>query len=427
MIGPGRRRARLTLALLALALAAAAHGWFDVRQRARLDRGLRHHHTDLAVYLAAARAVEDGGDPYRAESPRGWRYVYPPLLAILVRPLLRLDVPDAALVFYALSVLALALSVVWIARAVGPPPGGRAAALATLAASPFLLQTLQRGQVTILLLATVAGALALLLRRRDALAGVVLALGGALRLTPFLVAGMVAIGGLRAVRSRGASDALRFPLGLLGGTLLWFVAVPGVLLGPRRAIETTSLWLSRTQEVFGAEPGEAVPLDAVDEFSFKNQGVRRVVAAWTGRERAGPERLAGVDLAAAAVALATLAAAVLLSLRAGRDRADPRWRVVYAIGAFLPVFVTRYAWPTHFVLVVPLLAEATLRRGETPARVAILAFVGGTALFYAGHLAALRALPEAGVLLVGSGVAALAMAATTRRARADPVNPPRSA
>ncbi|HVG94578.1 MAG TPA: hypothetical protein VND21_09030, partial [Planctomycetota bacterium] len=95
------------LLLVLLAAAALVFGLRDVRQRARLDRGLSHHRTDFTVYTAASEAVWSGEDPYEARSPRGWRYVYPPLLAILFRPLLELPVEDAAFLWYLLSVGAL--------------------------------------------------------------------------------------------------------------------------------------------------------------------------------------------------------------------------------------------------------------------------------------------------------------------------------
>lgn len=66
------------IVVAALLVAAVAFGWFDVRERARLDRGLKRHRTDFTVYTAAAEALEAGRDPYDARSPRGWRYVYPP-------------------------------------------------------------------------------------------------------------------------------------------------------------------------------------------------------------------------------------------------------------------------------------------------------------------------------------------------------------
>src|SRR5262249_5086991 len=154
--------------------------------RARLDRGTRAHHTDFTVYTAASEALYAGGDPYDARSPRGWRYVYPPLLAIAMRPLLFLDVPDAAFVWYLVSVVALVAGIACVALSIGVPHGRRAAAIGLLLAAPFFVQSLQRGQVTVVLLALQTGAVLALVRGRDVLAGFLLAVGVALRLTPLL-------------------------------------------------------------------------------------------------------------------------------------------------------------------------------------------------------------------------------------------------
>ena len=67
--------ATLRVGAVVAVLAIAAFGWFDVRQRARTDRGTSAHRTDLTVYTAAAEALATGHDPYDARSPRGWRSV----------------------------------------------------------------------------------------------------------------------------------------------------------------------------------------------------------------------------------------------------------------------------------------------------------------------------------------------------------------
>jgi hypothetical protein len=387
---------------LAVVLAAAAFGLLDVRQRARLDRGLSRHHTDVTVYLAAARAMRDGDDPYEARGPRGWRYVYPPLLALLLEPLVGLEAPDAALVVYALSVLAGFGAWRWIRSAVGPPGGTRAALWAFVVASPFLVQTLQRGQVTIFLLAAQAGALVLLRRGRDVVAGIVLGLATALRLTPLLAAGMVVLGG----------RSLRFPLGLAAGLAIGFAVLPVAVLGPERALDVTTSWARTTAEVFGGAPGKESDLsrDAIDEFSYKNQSVRRVSSAWLlGSEDDGaaptPPEMRGPDLVALGVGIAALLLGAGLGLGGPRDRGSARFRRVFSLGALLPVFVTRYAWPIHYVLAVPFLAECRGGEERPWRRGAFLVFAAAVVLFCLGHLPALRVLPRYGVLLLGTAAA----------------------
>ena len=417
-----------TLALVA----AAVFGWFDVRNRARLDRGLSRHRTDFTVYTAASEALFAGTDPYEAKSPRGWRYVYPPFLAIVVQPLTHLSVPDAALVWYAISIAALGGALLLLLHAIGPPTAVRAVLYASLLCSGFLVQTLQRGQVTILLLALQVAALALLIRRRDVLAGLCLAVGVALRLTPLLPAGMVGLAVLARARREGLAATLRFPAGLLAGLLLTFVVLPVGVLGPARAREVTERWVASSRAVYADGPGHLADLKRdydVNEWSFKNQGVRRVagtVTAWlTGTpidEDGQPSlgaRLALVDGLALAVAGLVVLLAIVLALRSMADPTSVSFRRAYAVGLLLPFFVTRYAWPIHAVLALPFLAECLAggRRGWAPASAAVAG--AAIALFYAAHAPALHVLGDAGVLLVGLA-AALALALARRDPKPSP-------
>jgi len=406
---------------VALVVAVAAFGWFDVRNRARVDRGPKFHRTDLTVYLAAAGALADGGDPYDAKSPRGWRYVYPPLLAIVARPLTRLAVPDAALVVYAVSVGALALAAWALARRMGTR-GPWAVGLGMLACAPFVVQTLQRGQVTLVLLAVQGLGFVAWARGRAVTAGAWLALGVGLRLTPLLPAAMVGLACL--VRGlRGDRAAWRFPVGFVAGLVAVFVVVPGVALGPARAWEVTTRWFEVGRDVYVAEPGALADLGrdyAINEWSFKNQGVRRVAGTTlarlegrpfdvAGRPDLGPDEAVADRVAWAAAALAGVVA-IVLALRRMGDPTSPAARAAYAVGMALPAFGTRYCYPVHLVVLVPLLAEVARALPHPRARVAAAVWVGGLAAFYAGHVASgVRFAAEHGVLLLAL-VAVIAIA-----------------
>src|SRR5205085_1501093 len=200
--------------------------------------------------------------------------------------------------------------------------GSSAAGFACLLCAPFLVQTLQRGQVTILLLATQAVATVLLLRGRDVAAGVVLALGVAIRLTPLLPAGMAAVACLRRLLAGDRRRALAFPAGLAVGLALFFGAVPAAALGVERAQDVTRRWIETTREVYAA-PGELADFAegwGIREWTFKNQGVRRVVGtvaaevSGAGVDADGTPRLdlAGVDAASFGVAAAVVAGAAAL-------------------------------------------------------------------------------------------------------------------
>jgi hypothetical protein len=68
--------------------------------------------TDYTVYVAAGQAVLDQRDIYLAENARGWRYVYPPPVAIAFVPLAQMPLWAGALIWYVLTVAAIGASVV---------------------------------------------------------------------------------------------------------------------------------------------------------------------------------------------------------------------------------------------------------------------------------------------------------------------------
>jgi hypothetical protein len=249
--------------------------------------------------------------------------------------------------------------------------------------------------VTVLLLALQLGALHAMTGRRWAVAGVLLAAGTALRLTPALPAAALGLGLL------AARDGFpRYAGGFLAGCLLFFVAVPVLSLGPARATEVTTRWMSRTLDVFAGTPGEQESLDGINEYRFKNQAPRRVFATWAGWatgatfEKEKPALGAGTERAVDFLAYAVAGACALLALGVGWTRlreADP---AAFALVMLLPLFMTRYAWPTHYVVAVPAVAFAP-PRGR-------IVFAAATAAFYAAHAGPLEPLGAAGPLLLGA-------------------------
>src|SRR5687767_9332774 len=161
----------------AVVVAVLVYGWVDARQRACLDRGLKRHRTDFTVYQSAARALAAGEDPYAAESPRGYRYVYPPFLAVLLMPVADWAPEDAAYAFFVVSAAALATAAAALARFPHPSGravGARAVLVGLLVCAPFLHPSFQRSQATVLLVALGTGALCALVRGRALLAGFLL-------------------------------------------------------------------------------------------------------------------------------------------------------------------------------------------------------------------------------------------------------------
>jgi hypothetical protein len=114
---PSRRNVRLaawvTLALLT-----------TVSLRDLLDWMSRPEGNDLSAYLAAARALVTGGDPYAVPLPQGFNK-YPLTIATLLAPLTWLPVAVAQFGWFVLNVAALVGALATLDRLWVPEPGAR--------------------------------------------------------------------------------------------------------------------------------------------------------------------------------------------------------------------------------------------------------------------------------------------------------------
>ncbi len=394
------------LVLLALVLAAAAYFHFDIGRRASLERGPKYHRTDFTVYQYAARALNAGDDPYEARNPRGYRYVYPPLLSVLLMPVAEWEPQHAALVFFVLSLLALLGALLALYKmADGYRPAIVAAAIVCLG---FAHQGFQRGQVTHILLYIQVAALALLLGRRFVLAGLLLGIGGALRLTPLLPAAAVGLGLLvGAFKGDGLRPPIRLGLGVGLGLAIGLVLVPLAFLGPDRATDVTARWVEVTRDVYR----DNADLEAdykINEWRFKNQAPRRVLGTWKGwiegvpfeKERpvfSDPAAWRDVGRNGNLVAYLMLFLVVGFSALCLTDPGDRRFAPVYAAIVLVPVLMTRYTWPTHYLMAAPALVFAAR---PNPRSLPVVLLLGGALLFYAAHGKAFQVVGEAGCLML---------------------------
>src|SRR5436190_940496 len=95
----------LRFSVVTVVVAIIVWGLTDVRQRARIDpHNISVHKTDFTVYTEAGAAMFDGRDPYQVANPRGWKYVYPPLFAIVMAPLHTWDPQFQVILWFAISV-----------------------------------------------------------------------------------------------------------------------------------------------------------------------------------------------------------------------------------------------------------------------------------------------------------------------------------
>ena len=180
---------------------------------------------DFPVFLAAASDLGRGHDPYTsflAHCP-GYEwcyggYIYPPLLAELLRPLTRLDLvaADAVWTIACHLMLVAAAFVTWRAiRGDLPRGGGRLLLAGSLFFLP-LYQNLYAGSVGAPLLLILAISGASYIAARDGLAGAALGLGAVFRVTPAAMGPLLLRTRADLRRPVGALAALATGIGLMG-------------------------------------------------------------------------------------------------------------------------------------------------------------------------------------------------------------------
>jgi hypothetical protein len=199
---------------------------------------------DLNVFLRAGWAVRSGADLYAVTDDNGFHYCYPPLLAILAAPLAdapagfgragMLPYADSVAICYVLNLAFLALAMNLLASALegrhGPPAGSRRWwALRLWPAFACLIpvgHTLMRGQVNLLLLALLCGAIAAFVRSHSFRAGLWLAGAICLKIIPaFLL-----------IFPLWRRDR-RFLAGCAAGLAVGLVLIPLAVLGPERTVD----------------------------------------------------------------------------------------------------------------------------------------------------------------------------------------------
>ena len=242
----------------------------DVRRRGYFHpESPWEHRTDFTVYTEAGAAFFDGGKPYEVANPRGWTYLYPPLLALLVAPLNLLPMEDQVTVWFLLNLLLcwgcyyefrrlveiicaqdLRAAITW--QRIG-------LWLATAAVATALLPTLnclQRGQVGVAKLYFLLLGLRIVLNRRSIwgwlTGGVVLALPIALKILPVLpVCFLLFLQYCKARHAQMHRGELVSMLkrrwaasgaGVIVGLVLFFLLLPATLIGWNANLRHLGTW-----------------------------------------------------------------------------------------------------------------------------------------------------------------------------------------
>jgi hypothetical protein len=278
-----------------LAVALVAWGVVDVGRRAVVDPQRPYlHMTDLTVYTEAGAAFFDGREPYEVMNVRGWKYLYPPLFALLVAPLAALSPSSQALVFFAISVLLCLGSYCECRRIlagmlVGAPERQRfAVVLAIVAGATALFPTLnclQRGQIGVVLLypLLMGFRLVVVAEGRGAwfLGGLVLALPVVLKLTPVLPVGCLLLALALRTNARLIETAAEpgewtpvrarrkfwhVAAGALTGGLLFSLLIPAGLIGWQANLGHLHTWATRV--------ASKADHDRTDQFAGAGSTVR---------------------------------------------------------------------------------------------------------------------------------------------------------
>jgi hypothetical protein len=331
-----RSRARLIHATAVLAV--IAYAYTSILQVVTLQ-GLNLKYDFLQFYDAAA-ALNRGGDPYAdflARCP-GFHwclggYIYPPLLAELMRPLALMSPETAVRVWLLISQLCLVGAALVLWRALRGRVPAAALSLLVVAAVFFrpLQYTLYFAQVGLFLVLLLAVAAAAYMEDpQDARPGVAIGLAAALRVSPILL----------------------FPALLRRPRAIVAVAVTGVAILAVLAVVTpyTAEYFAQVLPRIGASTGD---LD-----NQAPQGL--LIRAATGW---GLPQPAGAPLSAV-IAIVVLTPTTLLALRRVGD-ATRRGAVVAAFLAAMPI-VSSLTWQHHLVtelVVYAALLPALVRPG----------------------------------------------------------------
>jgi Glycosyltransferase family 87 len=343
--GVETRRGRLDLmhwSMVALVIGLVIWGLTDVRRRGRADpQHPEGHKTDFTVYTIAGETMYYGGNPYTVANLRGWKYVYPPLFALLVAPLSDFDSQTQVMVWFAVSLLlgwGCLRECVRIARVAlpdeprrgpfGPIPTWVGAAAVTAAAVPAL-NCLQRGQMGVAVLYFLLLGFRLLVEcqsmGRAFMAGVVLALPIVLKATPLLPVAFVLVQQAAAAwfSAGPKSRWIRPGFSLAGaafGLIAFLLFVPAALIGWQANLQHLGTWWNT---VARQEEGALKQDYAGDNSTEKNQSLTNAVHRFGNWAAGDPQPISGTWPAVLPVTGADwpmdgpLVTALLLAVRGG--------------------------------------------------------------------------------------------------------------
>ena len=358
-------------------VAATLWGYLDIGPRGRIEPGrIDQHKTDFTVFTEAGAAFFDGRNPYRVGNPRGWRYLYPPLFALLAAPLSVFDTESQVIIWYVINV-GLVFACFGEARRLwrlvagaGAEPGRSrwlVASVGLAALLPFL-DCMQAGQLGIVLLYLLMVGFRLVLQGRWwptwFLGGLILAFPAVIKLVPalpvvFLVCQHWSTVAWPQGGRRPFGQATALTAGVGTGVLLFLLVIPASLVGWQKNLDYLRIWQARivTNDRVSANANFNI-------HSFRNQSLANAVylctksvaptAVLDPRSRAGwdrPERVVhpGVHVVIGVILIALLAVGLAVGRRTDRlDRAT-----AYSLSCCATLLVSPLSWGHYYMAGVP--------------------------------------------------------------------------
>ena len=224
--------------------------------------------------------LKTGDDVYRL-----YNYPNQPILALTLWPLAELRAVRGAMIWFFLKVGMAGLALLWAFRLCGPTPmPDWAKLLAIIFSLHPLLGDLAHGNVNIYIAFLCLSALELYRRGWDVLAGVVIALAIASKITPALfvpyfgwkltASVITAFRQKRSVPRAAWNAGGKILLGCALGLGLWFVAVPGAILGWQHNLVLLDSWYEVMVKPFlvdgtitSEHPNQSIPGTVVRLFT----------------------------------------------------------------------------------------------------------------------------------------------------------------
>ncbi|HTL47834.1 MAG TPA: glycosyltransferase family 87 protein [Verrucomicrobiae bacterium] len=320
----------------------------------------RHKRTDFTVFLKAAEAASQRRDIYDAKTERQWNYVYLPLLAVLLIPFTGFPLKFTILGWYAISAAALWASFLLAMGLFRDRRQGFSAALAaTVLCLPSILATLTRGQMGVLNLFFALAVYALYEKKQDFWAGVLLALGVTLKLSPLAPLGFFFL----------AKREWKACAGGIAGAFIFVILLPSLAVGFGKNWVYIQEWLRIMGQATSKTAHESMIWgQLLTPMAEDNQSLYAVLARifWKTEENVIAHLGHWLGPATRLLGLAALAALSWISRKKRGEESEEKTFTAYALFAFLMILVSPVSENHHYtVLFLMILAAFSWDGPET--------------------------------------------------------------